>query len=342
MKKGTILLTGSQGFIGSYIAQDLLDNGYKVIGVDNYSKYGELARGHDNHPNFIFKRMDARELHTVKELNELNLDSIISCAGMIGGTGYFHKYAYDLLATNERIMASTFDLAISLFKKKRLKKIVVLSSSIVLESTKVYPTPEDEVFNNPPPTSTYGLQKLACEYFCQGAEEQYKLPYIIIRPFNTVGIGEETIILRKSFEKDLPVVSHVLPDLVYNAIVSGKDGTLPILGSGSQVRHYTHGKDVARAIRLAIENSKAINETFNISHPNPVSVMELAAMVWSEIYGTDKFKTKHLRPMIHDLELRSPDVSKAKKLLGFSAEISPKESVKEVVAWFKEQFKELQ
>ena len=72
-----------------------------------------------------------------------------------------------------------------------MKRIIVLSSSMVFENTELYPTPETEVLNAPPPSSTYGFQKLASEYFAKGAWEQYKLPYTIVRPFNCVGVGEE-------------------------------------------------------------------------------------------------------------------------------------------------------
>ena len=88
---------------------------------------------------------------------------------MIGGISYFHEFAYDLLAENERIIASTFDAAIWAHRERKLKKITVLSSSMVYESTTVFPTPEGEQLDAPPPLSTYGFQKLACEYFAKGA-----------------------------------------------------------------------------------------------------------------------------------------------------------------------------
>ena len=187
-----ILITGSQGFIGSYLCAEFLEKGYDVIGVDNFSKYGPLTRPHDDHHNFHLLEMDVRDFNT-EEPPPLfqDIEYIIAGAAMIGGITYFHKFAYDLLATNERILAQTFDLAIKLHADHALKRILVLSSSMVFESTEVYPTPETEVKKCPPPLSTYGFQKLAAEYFCKGAHEQYGLPFTIIRPFNCVGVGEE-------------------------------------------------------------------------------------------------------------------------------------------------------
>ena len=181
-----ILLTGSQGFIGSYICNELLKEGHQVVGVDNYSKYGHVVRPHDNHKNFKLYEVDVLSDEFNSVVDEEKPNQIIAGAAMIGGISYFHKFAYDLLATNERILAQTFDAAIKGHQAGWLDRIVVLSSSMVFEETTVYPTPEDEVTKCPPPSSTYGFQKLAVEYFAKGANEQYDLPYTIIRPFNCV------------------------------------------------------------------------------------------------------------------------------------------------------------
>ena len=130
-----VLVTGSHGFIGSYICQDLLDHGYEVLGIDNFSKYGHVKKPFEKHPNFSFLETDARWIDRLVH-NTSDVDFIIAGAAMIGGISYFHKYAYDLLATNERILASTFDLAIKLWNepelyKSKLKRIIVLSSSMV-------------------------------------------------------------------------------------------------------------------------------------------------------------------------------------------------------------------
>lgn len=326
----TVLVTGSQGFIGSYLCKELLNSGYRVIGIDNYSKYGKIARPHDNHQNFVFYEEDivgveSREIDRFSDVNY-----IIAGAAMIGGISYFHKHAYDLLANNERIIASTFDLAIKLHKSNNLKKIVVMSSSMVFESTDEFPTPESSVKRSPPPLSTYGFQKLSCEYFCKGAFEQYKLPYTIVRPFNCVGVGEDKALSDEvvtSGNVEL-MMSHVLPDLI-NKAVKGQY-PLRVLGSGDQVRCYTNGKDIARGIRIAMESEKADNEDFNISVSRPTTVVELAKMVWNAVGREEEFAIEHDTPYEYDVQNRVPDVSKARDVLGFEAEISLEESVKEV------------
>ena len=321
-----ILLTGSQGFIGAYICNELLENGHEVIGVDNFSKYGALKRAHDNHTNFkLFKRDILKEgIHDICSVEKP--DQIIAGAAMIGGITYFHKFAYDLLATNERILAETFDAAIKGYKDGYLKRIVVLSSSMVFEETEIYPTPEDQVKKCPPPSSTYGFQKLASEYFAKGAYEQYGLPYTIIRPFNCVGVGEEDSVSEEEVMSGniKLMMSHVLPDLINKCLKGQKP--LKILGEGNQVRCYTNGKDLARGIRVAMESEKAINEDFNISTPVATSVLELAEMIWESVNPFEDFEYESDEPFTYDVQ----------KILNFETEISLVESVLEVLEYMKE------
>jgi nucleoside-diphosphate-sugar epimerase len=334
MKK--VLITGSQGFIGTYLCAEFLKQGYEVIGVDNFSKYGPVSRPHDNDPKFHLLEMDVLDFDLVT-LNPLfkDLDYIIACAAMIGGISYFHKHAYDLLATNERILAQTFDLALRLHKEESLKRILVLSSSMVFESTELYPTPETEITKCPPPLSTYGFQKLAVEYFCKGAQEQYGLPYTIIRPFNCVGVGEEDSICEEEVMSGniKLMMSHVLPDLV-NKILKGQD-PVRILGEGNQVRCYTNGLDIARGIRMAIESDAALNEDFNISTPTATTVLELAKLIWSILKPGEEFRYESDEPYQYDVQKRIPDVTKATELLGFEAEIGLEESVREVISYMR-------
>lgn len=333
MKK--IVLTGSQGFIGSYICNELLNNGYKVIGIDNYQKYGKISRPHDNHPNFKLYNIDVLSSEFLDVVDKERPDMIIAGAAMIGGISYFHKFAYDLLATNERILAQTFDAAIKGYKEGYLERIIVLSSSMVFEETTLYPTPETEIKVCPPPSSTYGFQKLASEYFAKGAWEQYGLPYSIVRPFNCVGIGEEESISEHEITSGniKLMLSHVLPDLI-NKVLKGQN-PLHILGEGNQVRCYTNGKDLARGIRMVMESEKAINEDFNISTPQSTSVLELAKIVWNTINPNEEFKIIHDEPFEYDVQKRIPDVTKAKEVLGFEAKISLEESVNEVINYLK-------
>ena len=333
--KSKVLVTGSQGFIGSYICKELLENDYEVIGVDNYSKYGYLVRGHDKHEKFTLVKTDASKESFQDDLEKYEFDYIIAGAAMIGGISYFHKYAYDLLSTNERIISNTFDLAISKFKKNKLKKILVLSSSMVYENTGKWPTSESDLEQSPPPSSTYGFQKLACEYFAKGAFEQYELPYTIVRPFNCIGIGEEEAVGEHEITSGNVklTLSHVVPDLILKCLKG--QYPLHILGAGTQIRHFTNGKDIAKGIRICLENKKAINNDFNISTDVSTTVLELAEMIWTKIYPEKPFRFISDPPFEYDVEKRIPSVKKAEVELDFKAKISLSESLDEVIGWMK-------
>lgn len=320
-----ILVTGSQGFIGSYVCQELLKRGHIVIGLDNYEKYGKIERPHDTHKNFTFYEGDARTKY-VKDIVEYHQpEVIIAGAAKIGGISYFHKYAYDLLAANERIMAETFDAAIYAHQKGFLKKIIVMSSSMVFENTEVYPTSEEEVRACLPPSSTYGFQKLACEYFAQGAHEQYEVPYVIVRPFNCVGVGEEKAL---GADNEELMLSHVLPDLI-NKILKGQD-PVEILGEGNQVRCYTNGKDIARALAMLCEND-IVNNDYNISIAKAHSVLDLAQIIWAKINPDKPFAYTSKEPFKYDVQKRIPNTRKAERDFGFVADIPLEESIDEVV-----------
>ncbi|MGZ4437295.1 MAG: NAD-dependent epimerase/dehydratase family protein, partial [Nocardioidaceae bacterium] len=217
------LITGSSGFIGGYVVEELLRRGHEVVGVDNFSKYGRVAKSYDDHPNYRLVEGDARDVELMTELIA-DCDHFIAGAALIGGISYFHAYAYDLLAANERIIAASCDAAIKAHEAGRLKKVTYLSSSMVFESTTHWPSVEGDERQVPPPLSSYGFQKLAVEYFARAAWDQYKLPYTIVRPFNCVGIGESRAL--GDVEVDSGNVklamSHVVPDIVQK-VLKGQD-----------------------------------------------------------------------------------------------------------------------
>jgi len=331
-----ILITGSAGFIGGYFVEQLLEHGHDVVGIDNYSKYGKVAKSYDNHPRFTFVQGDAKEVELLKHLIA-DCDQIVALAAIIGGITLFHELAYDLLAENERITASTFDAAIWAFKNKKLKKINVISSSMVFESTKTFPTPEEELLRCPPPLSTYGFQKLACEYFAKGAFEQYQLPYTIIRPFNAIGIGEKKAVMeREVFSGNIKLaMSHVVPDLVQK-ILKGQD-PLHIMGQGNQIRHYTYAGDLAKGMRICIENEKALNNDFNISTPVSTTVLELAQIIWKKINGDKPFRYVSDKPFKYDVHKRIPSIEKAERILNIECKTTLDQALEEIIPWISHQ-----
>jgi UDP-glucose 4-epimerase len=327
-----VLVTGSAGFIGGYVVEELLGRGHEVVGVDNYSKYGPVTKSYDDHPAYTFVEGDVRDVALVERLLD-GCEHLVAGAALIGGISYFHTYPYDLLAANERIIAATCDAAIKAHATGTLDKVTYLSSSMVFESTTHWPSTEGDERQVPPPLSSYGFQKLAVEYFARAARDQYDVPFTIVRPFNCVGVGEG----RALGDVEIPsgnvklAMSHVVPDLIQK-VLKGQD-PLHVLGDGEQVRHYTYGADLARGIVEAMSSPAARNEDFNLSTAESTTVRELAEVIWTKINGDRPLSLHHDPAFEHDVQRRVPDVAKARDVLGFEATTTLSEMLDVVIPW---------
>jgi UDP-glucose 4-epimerase len=328
-----VLVSGSAGFIGGYLAEELLARGYAVTGIDNFSKYGRVRKSYDDNPDYTLIEGDAADAGLMSRLLA-DCDHFIAGAAMIGGISYFHTYAYDLLATNERIIAASCDAAIRAHREGRLRKVTYLSSSMVFENASHWPSHEGQEREIPPPLSSYGFQKLAVEYFARAAWDQYQLPYTIVRPFNCVGIGESRALGDEEILSGNVrlAMSHVVPDLVQK-VLKGQD-PLHILGSGDQVRHYTYGGDLARGVVTAMAHPQALNEDFNLSTAESTTVLQLASLIWRKIKGEGvPLRVTHDDPFAHDVQRRIPATEKAKRVLGFEATTTLDEMLDKVIPW---------
>jgi nucleoside-diphosphate-sugar epimerase len=330
-----LVVTGAGGFIGGYIIEEALARGYEVVGIDNLSKYGYVTRSFEGVKGYKFFKGDARDSEfLLRHFKEA--DHVIAGAAMIGGISYFHSFQYDLLATNERIIASTCDAAIQAVKSGELRKVTYISSSMVYESTEQWPSKEGDELVIPPPRSSYGFQKLALEYFARAARDQYGLSYTILRPFNCVGVGEgRALVDKKILSGNISLaMSHVVPDLIQKTLKGQKP--LRILGNGTQVRCYTYGEDIARGVLDSIESPRTIDEDYNLSSSVETTVAELAKQIWTLIHGDDaEFELLCEPPFIHDVNRRIPSTLKAKEHFGFEARTSLFEMLHKVIPWVK-------
>lgn len=316
-----ILVTGCDGFIGSHVCEELLQNGYYVIGIDNHSKYKYPYIEHHNHPNFKFNKWDIR-MGISRPFNAYApIEYVIHCAARIGGIEKFHNEPWFIIKDNAIIDAEIIDTS----RRFKIKRFIGLSSSMVYENCDIYPSPENIVDDIKPPSSSYGYSKLSMERMIKAADTQFGFNWTIIRPFNAVGCRENDFLEGKS--------SHVLPDLILKCLKNNTE--IEILGSGQQIRHYTNVRDIARGIRLAFESPNAYCETFNLSTNKSTTVLELAKIIWSKINPDKLFNYSSQEPYQYDVQKRIPCTNKAKKLLGFEAEISLDQSIDEVISYIR-------
>ena len=269
-----ILVTGSAGFIGGYLVEELLQAGHEVVGLDNFSKYGPLQQASLRHT-----RATASSRATPRT-SPCSTTCCATCDQVVAGAATHRRHQ---LLPRIRLRSAGRERAAHRRRLRRrhrrpparhaARRSTSSARRWCSRTPPVWPTPEGEQRRCPPPASTYGFQKLATEYYAQGAWEQYQLPYTIIRPFNCVGIGERRALCEHevlSGNVQL-AMSHVVPDLIQK-VLKGQD-PLHLLGDGSQVRHYTYGADLARGIRLCIEKPEAVNEDFNLSTAESTTVL---------------------------------------------------------------------
>jgi nucleoside-diphosphate-sugar epimerase len=248
---------------------------------------------------------------------------VIHLAAIVGGIANFHKLPHTLLEVNNGLYNSVFRAALDV----RVERVLYVSSSMVFENATVFPTPEEHLVDCPAPHSAYGFSKLAGEVYCRALHAEHGLAFTICRPFNAYGPGE--------FPDAEPGIAHVVPDLIGK--VSSGQRPLEIFGSGEQTRTLTHVDDIADGIVTALGHPAAENEDFNISASDERTVAEIARIVW-EACGRDpsEFELRHLPTFEVDVQRRWPSVEKARRLLGWEAQIDLREGIAETVEWLRD------
>ncbi len=313
-----VLVTGGAGTIGAAVVRRLMrDPAYEV-------------RVSDQRPAPLWMR-EACEIHTgdLRDLDQAKqamegCPLVIHLAAIVGGIGNFHKLPHTLTEMNNGLYNAVFRAALDL----GVERFTYVSSSMVFENATEYPTTEAYLPQCPTPTSAYGFSKLTGEVYCRAAHAEHGLPYTICRPFNAYGPGE--------MPDPEPGIAHMVPDVI-KKVLSGQK-PLQIFGSGRQTRTLTHIDDIADGIVVATGHPAALNEDFNISASQELTIAETARIIWEEC-GEDPaaFALEHLPTFEVDVVRRWPSVEKAKTLLGWEAQIGVREGIAQTVAWLRDQ-----
>jgi UDP-glucose 4-epimerase len=313
-----VLVTGGAGTIGSAVVRRLMRDPSWEIRIS------------DHRPAPLWMREGA-EVHTA-DLRELDharaatagCSHVIHLAAIVGGIANFHKLPFTLTEVNNALTGALVHAAV----ERDVARFLYVSSSMVFERATQFPTTEEHLLECPMPLSAYGFSKLAGEVYTRAAHEQHGLCFTICRPFNAYGPGELP-------DPDEPGIAHAVPDLIHKTL-SGQS-PLEIFGSGEQTRTLTHIDDIADGIVTALGSPAAENEDFNISASEELTVAEIARRIWAAC-GEDpaELRFRHLDSFRVDVQRRWPSVEKARRMLGWEAQVALDDGVADTVAWLRE------
>lgn len=304
-----ILVTGGAGFIGSHLCERLLDEGNKVICLDNY-----VTGRRKNVKHLIDNRYFELIRHDITRPITMEVDQIYNLASPASFT--FEKYdPINTLKTN-------FIGMMNILKIARLNKIRVLqaSTSEVYGDPLVHPQIEDYWGNVNPigVRSSYDEGKRVAETLCMDYKRCYDVDVRIVRIFNTFG--------PRILEKDGRVVSTFIVQAL-------KEDDITIFGDGLQTRSFCYVDDLVDGIIRMMNNEKNFSEPINLGSTAEHTINELARLIKKLTVSKSKIVYKISRK--DDPKRRKPDISKAKKLLGWEPKIELKKGLLRTIEYFR-------
>ncbi|MDI6825956.1 MAG: SDR family NAD(P)-dependent oxidoreductase [Candidatus Aenigmarchaeota archaeon] len=310
----TILLTGGAGFIGSHLADKLLELGYKVCVIDNFDPYYERRiKEHNIKHNFgnekyIFIEGDIRDTNLVKEtIKKHEIDRIFHIAARAGVRfSVEDPYSYHNINVNGTLSLLKASL------ESRIKRIVFSSSSSVYGIKEYLPVDE----NHPTkPISPYGASKVACEAFCNSFMHVFGLPIVILRYFTVYGPRQRPDMAIHKF---------------FRLAFEGKP--IQIYGDGNQTRDFTFVSDIINGTIKAMESN--VVGTFNLGSGKRISMNDLVKII-EDVTGKE-IKKEYLERQKGDVPDTWADIRKAKRAFGYHPRVEIRDGIKIFYRWFEE------
>jgi UDP-glucose 4-epimerase len=313
-----VLVTGGAGTIGAAVVRRLLrDPDYEVRVSDQREAPQWMREGCEVHTG------DMRSLDEARRATG-GCSHVVHLAAIVGGIANFHKLPHTLTEVNNALYNAVVRAALD----HDVERFVYVSSSMVFERATEYPTTEEHVWECPMPRSAYGFSKLTGEVYVRAAHSEHGLPFTICRPFNAYGPGE--------MPEDEPGIAHMVPDVIRKCLALPEGAALPIFGDGTHTRTLTHVDDIADGIVAAMSSPAGIHEDFNISASDERTVADIARIIWDACgRDPDEFALEHLPSFEVDVVRRWPSVEKARRLLGWEADIDLEEGIAQTVEWLR-------
>ncbi len=315
----TYIITGGAGFIGSSLTKKVLENGNKVVAIDNFCDFYNPKIKENNvqeflgNENYKLYRADIRDKEAVKKIFEENkIDVVIHLAAMAGV-----RPSIENPVLYQEVNCMGTQNILEEMNAHSCKNLVMASSSSVYGNCKRVPFKEDMIVDFA--ISPYAATKKANEVMTHVYHKLFDINVIMLRFFTVYGPKQR-------------------PDLAINKFtrLMLEGNSIPMFGDGSTSRDYTYIDDIVDGIIKSCEytlNNSNVYEILNLGNSSPVSLKEMINTI-SEVVGVDA-KIEQLPMQPGDVERTYADISKAKELIGYNPKTSFKEGIENFVEWYK-------
>ena len=318
-----ILITGGAGFIGSHLAEKLLEQNNEVFIIDNLST-GSL----DN----IKHLMENPRFHVTIETiqNEVVMDRLMSICDQVYhlaaavGVELIVKNPVEVIETNINGTGMVLKLA-----NRYMRRVLITSTSEIYGKNEKVPFSEEDDRILGPTTKSrwcYSTSKAIDEYLALAYYKEKNVETVVVRLFNTVG------------PRQTGQYGMVMPRLIEQAI---KNMDITVYGDGSQIRCFTYVDDSVNALVGIMNSSKATGQIFNIGNDDPITILELANKIKSAAGSSSKivvipYDTAYEKGF-EDMQIRIPDISKIKEYIGFEPNMRIDSIIESVVSSMKKE-----
>ena len=315
LKGKRIFVTGGAGFIATTLARRLVEDN-EIVAADNMHRDALSGTPLADHPNFILHQADVLDAETMRELSA-GATHIVHCAAIAGVDTVLESpvrtMRVNVIGTYNMLEAAVGTL-------DSLERFIDFSTSEVF-GTHAFRVEEGQVSTIGSVGEarwTYAVSKLAGEHMAHAYHDELGLPAVTVHPFNVFGPGQ--------------IGGGAIRAFIENAL-AGRD--LVIHGDGSQIRAWCYVDDMVEGTLACLEHPAAAGQTFNIGNPRAtVTIYDLAQRI-RRLTGADVEIT--FQPLHYaDVELRIPNVEKAREVLGFEAKVDLDEGLEKTIAWYRE------
>jgi UDP-glucose 4-epimerase len=309
-----IFVTGGAGFIATTLARTLVD-GNDVVALDNLHRDALTATDLADHPNFEFHQADVLDADAVTELAR-GATHIVHCAAIAGVDTVLES---PVRTMRVNVIGTYNVLEAAIATQDSVERLVDFSTSEIF-GTHAYNVREGQVSTIGSVGEarwTYAVSKLAGEHMAHAYHDELRLPIVTVRPFNVFGPGQIGGGAIRAF---------------IEAALAGED--LIVRGDGAQIRAWCYVDDMVEAVRLCLEHPRAVGQSFNVGNPrSAVTIFDLAQRVKRLTGCPGEIVFAPLEYV--DVELRIPNVEKARDEIGFEARVELDDGLERTIAWYR-------